>query len=381
MRSFALSVLAVTGCSQILGIGDFHTSSSSTDASHVDVGAPDACVQFSSLIDVCAQPFGSAIYITGSATYTTDAHVLDVDGMTIMTSHVLVQAAGAEPIDIVLADSFAIEPGATLTVTGSNAFGVVAPHAIDIEGLLDASAGGAGSRGSDGCSTQAGAIGITVGDNGAGGGGGGLQGNGGSGLATNSAAASAGGVPATCPLSPLGGCPGGGGGGSAMLGLSHGGPGGGAVYVASGVGITVGASGGINAGGGGGTLGEPLGGGGGGGGAGGTIMIETASLTVMGVIAANGGGGGGAGGTGLSAMAQAGSDGQLGAVGAKGGSSVEGSGGDGGWRDMPDGATSNGTAKNSGGGGGGVGYVIVVGTIAPGAGSNAFSPAALPHCP
>jgi hypothetical protein len=380
MRSFALSVLAVTGCSQILGIGDLHSSSSATDAGH-DSGPADACVQFSSLIDTCAQPFGSAIYITGSATYTTDSHVLDVDGMTIMTSHVLVQAAGAEPIDIVLADSFAIEPGATLTVSGSNAFGVVAPHAIDIEGLLDASVGGAGSRGSDGCGTQAGAIGITVGDNGAGGGGAGMQGNGGSGVATNTAAASAGGVPATCPLSPLGGCPGGGGGGSAMLGLSHGGPGGGAVYVASGIGITVGASGGINVGGGGGTAGEPLGGGGGGGGAGGSIILEAATLTVTGTMAANGGGGGGAGGTDLNAMAVAGSDGQLGALAAKGGSSTQGSGGDGGWRDMPDGAPSASTSKNSGGGGGGVGYIILLGTLAPDAGSSSFSPSPLPHCP
>jgi hypothetical protein len=379
MRSFALSVLAVTGCSQILGIGDFH-SSATTDASTHDVGPADACEQFSSLIDACAQAFGSALYITGSATYSTDAHVLDVAGMTIMSAHVVVQS-GVEPIDIVLADTFAIEPGATLTVVGSNAFGVVAPHAIDIEGLLDASVGGAGSRIAAGCGTQAGTTGITVGDNGAGGGGGGMQGNGGSGLATNSAAASAGGVPATCPMSPLGGCPGAGGGGSAELGLSSGGPGGGAVYLASGAGVTVGASGGISAGGGGGTAGALLGGGGGGGGAGGTIMIESATVTVMGTIAANGGGGGGAGGTDLNAAPAAGSDAQLGAVGAKGGSSLEGSGGEGGWRDMMDGAPSAGTAKNSGGGGGGVGYIIVLGTIGPGAGSSSFSPAPLPHCP
>jgi hypothetical protein len=132
---------------------------------------------------------------------------------------------------------------------------------------------------------------------------------------------------------------------------------------------TINASG---ASGGGGTPGSGNASGGGGGGSGGMIVLAAPSITLSGLVFANGGSGGEGSGTG-SGTGNPGTDptGAAAATGGNGGSSSGGDGGDGGAAGATTGGPG-GTATNGGGGGGGsVGIVRVLGTAA----SATFSPA------
>jgi hypothetical protein len=148
----------------------------------------------------------------------------------------------------------------------------------------------------------------------------------------------------------------------------YGGGGGGAVQISSSVSITVTTSGAINAAGGGGLGGCSMGSGGGGG-SGGTVFLEAPSLSVSGMLAANGGGGGtGDDSEGLG-NSYPGSDGKLATSPAPGGSSSNGennSGGagaagtlgpDGGPAIVPAGSGSSTVGAPASGGGGGVGRI------------------------
>jgi hypothetical protein len=169
-----------------------------------------------------------------------------------------------------------------------------------------------------------------------------------------------------CPGMPIGGCPGGSGGLGTSTPAAFGGPGGGALYMTSQMGVSIAASGALTAGGAGGAGGllgtaGNQGGGGGGGGAGGMIMIETPALQVDGVIAANGGGGAEGGGSGTSG--RSGEDGQPSGSFANGGGGLSngGNGGNGGTgsSDNGDSADSLDTGASGGGGGGGVGFIRI----------------------
>ena len=294
MRGFALSVLAVAGCSQILGIGDFKNSS--PDGGGGDGGSDGSCSSFSTIVDTCAF-VGSALAITEvPATFDTDTGELLQNGL---LTDVTVVMPGSD-MTLIVASTFSISASVTLSVTGSRGFGVIATGAISIDGMIDggshvspASAGG-GSLTATECGSAAGGSGTTevVGTTqGTGGAGGGFFGSGGSGggdvLGGITYPGGLGGVGSmTCPTTPIGGCPGGDGGlGESDTQVAAGGAGGGAVYLASPISVTISANASISAGGAGGAGGLSGdvggdGGGGAGGGAGGMIMIESPAIDV-----------------------------------------------------------------------------------------------------
>lgn len=147
----------------------------------------------------------------------------------------------------------------------------------------------------------------------------------------------------------------------------RGGPAGGAVYVASKVSITVN---GVIAANGAGGMGGGAQSGGGGGGAGGMIVLEAPTIARNGTLVANGGGGGEGGQFAAGeTLGISGEDGRRSTQFALGGeSALPGKGGDGGARLRPGGeyARLEGTGAG-GGGGGGVGLIRVLGTSTAGA--------------
>ena len=184
-----------------------------------------------------------------------------------------------------------------VSFTGSNAAAFVADGAITINGIIDArgpcanntkNGGPGGFNGGDGDMAGHGTGGgDTQSGKNNGGGGGAYGGSGGAGDGNT-----AGGTPyGDAFISALVGGSGGGGGHN----FGHvGGGGGGALQLASNTSVTIGNSGGINAGGcGGGNTANDGNGGGGGGGAGGAILIEAPIVTIDGALAVNGGAGGG----------------------------------------------------------------------------------------
>jgi hypothetical protein len=142
----------------------------------------------------------------------------------------------------------------------------------------------------------------------------------------------------------------GGAGGGAPNGSGVGGGGGGALQIASNGAITIGASGGINAGGCGGKGGTGNMAGGAGGGAGGTILLEAPTITIIGALAVNGGSGA-AGSDGQNA----GEAGHLDRTPALGAAGNGGSGGNGGAGATLGGSPGQNAANAGGGGGGAVG--------------------------
>jgi hypothetical protein len=350
--------LALCACS-------FHTNAASSDAN--DGATIDALdCQFSSQTDTCALGMPqNDLVLSGSNAYDTDTGMLNGSAAPHMR---LVGKEG--PFDALLVRDFHMTLGATLRATGSLPFAVIAFDQIILDGntRIDVGVGGAGARTS--CDNGA----VTGTDNGggaSGGGGGGFGANGGHGGDGDSdgtlTSGGAGGVAASEPKGPLGGCPGAHGGKGDVAG-GAGGLGGGAVYLVAKHQITIAGSAGIQAGGGGGGGGGVGGGpfdngdtGGGGGGAGGMIFLEAAVIRSTGMLAANGGGGGEASGNGETG--NPGADAQLGTTAAAGGKGGSSSGTDGGNGGAGTGAAQSVTAVSSGGGGGGggaVGYIIVV---------------------
>ncbi|MFN0245361.1 MAG: hypothetical protein ACKV2T_00550 [Kofleriaceae bacterium] len=243
-----------------------------------------------------------------------------------------------------------------MKLSGDHAVVFIADGPITIDAVIDGRGDPlcemmgrvAGPGGLDGGEKESTAIGPGGGggtmldDHGGGGGGGGAVGGNG-GLNTP------GGAPfdAVDAEKLVGGGGGGGGGGNANAGT--GGGGGAAIQFVSNTSITIGSSGGINAGGCGGDEGGGGSDGGGGGGAGGMIVLEAPVVTIAGRLAVNGGGGGTHGAIGSPAT--------LDRIAAPGGSSVDGIGGAGGT-----GAALSGVAAASGtygGGGGSVGRIRI----------------------
>lgn len=376
MKHLAILV-ALTSCSTNIGNSGTPGDAGSGDGSN-NGASPDGPVTCNTLpasqTDPCMLPAGTGVDITANSTFDTDAGVLtlDSDGSTIPV--VVKNVTGpAGPLELIVATTLKIEPGATLRAKGTVAFGSIAFGSIDIGGIIDVSSNatslGAGeptpySTNDVACGAHSGGRSPTD-DASGGGGGGGAQGAGGVG---GSSPSTTGGVAGTAvtpiPLGPVAGCHGNRN-GNVITMTVFGGEGGGAVYLA-GTSIIVAAGGGVNAGGQGGEpnmLGtDSLAGGGG---AGGTIMLEASAITIAGTLAANGGGGGqGAIGAG---SASPGTDGQLSGSAAPGGAGGTGAlGGAGGaGATLVGGAGTTTATGNSGGagGGGGAGFIIIHGTL------------------
>jgi len=184
-------------------------------------------------------------------------------------------------------DSLTVIQSAALRFTGTLPVIVVVQTTANIQGqiLVNGSDTTAGPGGFFGANAGAGSgqPGFSAGFPASASGGAGYCGSGGSGAATSQPAATGGmpyGSPSLVPL--IGGSAGGAENGSFS------GPGGGAIEIVAGQGITIGAFGAINAGGGGGDGYANAGGGG----SGGAILLEAPVVTVGGTLAANGGGGG-----------------------------------------------------------------------------------------
>lgn len=186
-----------------------------------------------------------------------------------------------------------------VSLAGNRPIVIISDGAITINAVIDGrgdpicgSAGqNAGPGGRDGGAPRTtaqgpgGGEGTTSSASGGGGGGhGAAGGNGGSG-------ANGGPMFGTAAITMLQGGGGGGGGGSGNN-SGTGGGGGAAIQLVSNTGITISASGGINAGGCGGDEGTGGNDGGGGGGAGGMILLEAPTISIGGALAVNGGGGG-----------------------------------------------------------------------------------------
>jgi hypothetical protein len=245
----------------------------------------------------------------------------------------------------------------TTQLSGSRPIALVADGAVVIDGILDARGnvtngacarsgrqsgpGGflGGERNVNGGGPGGGAGGTA---NGHGGGGGARGGSGGHG---GNKPASGGAPHGDAAITALVGGSGGGGGGATG---GAGGGGGGAVQVVSNTHITIGASGGINAGGCGGQSGNSGNDAGGGGGAGGAILLEAPAVTIEGALAVNGGAGG-AGNASNTDIAPAGTLDRVRAVGLTG----VADGGDGAAGDVMVGGNGAAPASNRGGGGGG----------------------------
>ena len=272
---------------------------------------------------------------------------------------------------IVGAKDFTIANGATLHVVGPRALIVVASHDIDIQGVLDASAGlsscaltnvgqcggpaggNGGSPSSDGSGCAPGASGSHNSGDETGGGGGGFGGagaNGGNG--NNPGGAGGTGTCSSAAIVPIIGGSGGGGGSSGGVG----GGGGGALQLTALDSIIIhnppsGVRAQIRANGAGGT-GGVFSVGGGGAGSGGAILLEAPTVSLDGATIVANGGGGGAGNGGSSgnpgaldtSQAIGGTGGRAGGLGgAKAGDATPGFGG----------------GDGTGGGGGGVGRIYI----------------------
>ncbi|MBO6936608.1 MAG: hypothetical protein JJ863_16670 [Deltaproteobacteria bacterium] len=214
------------------------------------------------------------------------------------------QPAPGADLGVVVLRNLELLPGSTLTTRGRRALVLLVSQSVIVQGTIDVGANGrtagpgggtGGGRREDGGHPGGGERGdldgILGGQQG-GGGGGGHAAAGGMGGTDDGGIGGDGGVIIPDPEGePL--CGGGGGGGGADV--DDGGPGGGgggAIQITAGGSIVVRSAGIIRAPGAGGSR---SGEGAGGGGAGGTIYLEAPTLTMNGILAANGGGGGGAG--------------------------------------------------------------------------------------
>lgn len=369
---FAGLVCLLVGCS--FDHGQFNGPRIDGDVTMVDsplIDGPPGCKTFSTHLDTCTQLLpGEPLSLTGMNTYDTDTLTLSTENLDIvLPASTIVTPAGSYVV--VFVTSFTLGAGATLRVVGNSndrPLGIVATEAVSIAGAIDLTSNGAGARDDANCGTQVGMPGQNDGGGGGGGGGGAFAAAGGKGgNGDTDTGASMGGdegvAIAMRPTQVTGGCDGGAGGDGQTDTKGGAGDGGGAIFIASAVSITI--PGSINASGGGGTGGKGNGGGGGGGGSGGMIVLESKSVSIAGKLAANGGGGGeGADG----ADGDIGTTGALSAMRAAGGSGDAPEGADGGGGGA--GANTAGLAPSQlkkgggGGGGGGVGF-IAIGPSAP----------------
>lgn len=250
-------------------------------------------------------PLGAMTLAGASYIYDTDRGEF-IGGPDVPHTSIVVPQANGTATRIMSVASFTLDPGLRLRVVGSLPLIIAAWGDITVNGLLDVSSAsfdvpGAGAGG-PGCTATGG--GAAVATKGAGGGGGGaFAGAGGDGgdADRDHAPGVVGGVGGTAITTPTanvrGGCSGASGGvvgPGAVAPLSAGsaaagGEGGGAVQLTARGKLVVGS---IHAGGAAGFGGPGQESGGGGGGSGGFIGLEGATITVTGILAANGGGGG-----------------------------------------------------------------------------------------
>jgi hypothetical protein len=272
----------------------------------------------------------------------------------IDTQQTVVKLKDGREAAVLWVSSMSMAIGSKFVVKGTRPLIIVSAGTVDINGTITAEAdvlrgwfaGGASATttlaraGACAIDTELGGgrAGLSDGSKGIGPGGGGFCGLGGPGSTDlmGTARPAGGGSYGSKELVPL---VGGSAGGSGSTG--NGGHGGGAVQIVSGVGIVIGEAGVINMGGGGGGYV-------GGGGSGGAILLEAPSVTVRGVLAANGGSGG---------DVYAGEDGPASAEPA----AVRGVGGLGAAGDASDGKEGNTapTKLNTAGGGGGGGRIRI----------------------
>jgi hypothetical protein len=359
----ALVLAMLGGCGFSITFGE-QSPDAMSDASTTD----GPCQSFSTFTDTCELPMGTPLELTGTHTFDTDSGLLtDAIGTIVpVKTAMIVLANNGIDVQAIFVGDLVLD--GTLIARGTRPFAIISTGSIDLVGnsVLEVGMGGAGARAT--CPNPA--LKGENDSNGGGGGGGGALGadggHGGDGDSDNGRSDGAiGGKASEPPTAIIGGCRGGAGGDGDDAG-GQGGFGGGAIFVASAIEITIGASAGINAGGAGGGGGIKTGGGdagGAGGGSGGTILLESPRVRNDGTLSANGGGGGEGSDNGGS-TGDAGTDALLGTQAASGGdgNSGGGSGGSpGGNSSSPAGASN--TSFNPGGGGGGggsVGFIRIV---------------------
>ncbi|MBK7536578.1 MAG: hypothetical protein IPI49_14640 [Myxococcales bacterium] len=307
--------------------------------------------------------------------------VLDTDTSDLCAKPPLVPAAA--PYCVIRAAALTVPAGVTVRAIGARPLVLVATGAVTINGTVDVSSRhevlpstpkstGAGGGHATVCQAfRREAQPKASGGGGAGGGTfGGLGGNGGNGDSGSSTPAE-GALPTLTrdpqPTTLRGGCPGGQGAGvSTVTKGGTGGDGGGALYVASKLSITVNLGGQLAANGAGGLGGDLLSGGGGGG-SGGLLVLDAPTVTRGGRLTANGGGGGEGGSA--SAAGLPGADGEISTAHADGGDSgalSTSAGGAGGARSPIDGEFgANSPTAAGGGAGGGTGFIRIYGATGP----------------
>jgi len=334
-------------------------------------GPPDACVSFSTQLDICAFPGGDDLTLDNRNRFDTDTGTLtDKDGAAIPVTTMPVMLSTGVQVQAVFVRTLTLRANAQLRGVGTRPIAIIASREVVLEAgaVIDVGSGGAGARASCAGGPTAGQADTGGGAGGGGGGFGASGGDGGNGNSDNIISDSQGGTHGSAVAQPAaltGGCPGAAGGdGNDPAGA--GGLAGGAIDVIAAKAIRIGSNAGINAGGGGGGGGTHVtsGGGdagGGGGGSGGMIILEAAQILSTGFVSANGGGGGAgsagdaAGGPGANAIDA------MRAGGGVSGSTVGAGGGTGGGGAMPAGEkTPDYRAGGGGGGGGGVGFIHVV---------------------
>jgi hypothetical protein len=294
----------------------------------------------------------------------------------------LIEQTDGTMVRVISADSFRMEEGVDLRVTGDHPLLIASWGTIDMgqDAVIDVSSrpGQPGAGRSRSCGTDAAEPGVSDRGGGSGGGGGGFGGEGGDGGGSDIEAndvdgdsPSPGGrrglAAGELPGALRGGCAGARGGAAGVDGPpgGAGGAGGGAIHLAARVRITVG--GGIHAAGAGGRGGRAdmisEGSGGGGGGSGGFIGLNAPRVILKqaSLLTANGGGGGE--GADWDDDGAPGSDGPHDIAFAPGGAGQANSasdGGPGGWRDEEHGRVGGAPYHGGGaGGGGGAGFIVI----------------------
>jgi len=289
-----------------------------------------------------------------------------------------VTQADGSPLAVFAVNQFVVAAGTPVRLAGTTPIAIYVRDTAEIGDLINAGADmgspGPGGRVPGAKNGQSGAVcakgegvgGGTKDDHQSGGGGAGRGQAGAKGGDADTLLGGMGGLGLVAvPTALAGGCGGGAGGGPDPYGNGgnggdggSGGAGGGALQLSAGTIITIAINVGITAGGGGGAGGH-YGAGGGGGGSGGTIILESPTVTVSGLVAVNGGGGGAGGVDWPVPSADNGKNGKLATTRAPGGvgQSFGGEGGMGGAVLLP---TAGQKQYNGGGGGGGSGVILVV---------------------
>jgi hypothetical protein len=313
---------------------------------------------------------------------TVDTNMFSCAFMPAVPTKSITQDTNGVTITVFYVHSFKVESSAVLAVTASTPIAIVSLTTIDIEGqiLVDGATGGGGgassnTNGNGGPSNTGGGQGGTSGSNA--GGGGSYCGVGSAGAAMGGTAPAGGISWGTATLVPFA-AGASGGGPQEELSCPTSGQGGGAIQLDAATSITIGAAASINAGGAGGSYvyGGGLSGNGAGGGSGGAILLEAPTVSVTGILAANGGGGGAGMANGTNATANVTPAPGGSSIGAKGGSGSGGTTINGG--PATTGNATGGDTNAEGGGGGGAGRIrintksgaaTISGTLSPSTGT------------